>query len=83
MIIVPVGAELAVIAESAGSNTKPDVVVVEHKTLITTPVVEKNIEPAVIVQNVATQPITQSMPTNTSANTGGTKILALPFPARS
>ena len=75
---VPVGAELAVIAESAGSNTKPDVVVVEHKTLITTPVVEKNIEPAVIVQNVATQPITQSMPTNTSANTGGATIVSMP-----
>ena len=75
---VPVGAELAVIAESAGSNTKPDVVVVEHKTLITTPVVEKNIEPAVIVQNVATQPITQSMPTNTPANTGGATIVSMP-----
>ena len=75
---VPVGAELAVIAESVGSNTKPDVVVVEHKTLITTPVVEKNIEPAVIVQNVATQPITQSMPTNTSANTGGATIVSMP-----
>ena len=75
---VPVGAELAVIAESAGSNTKPDVVVVEHKTLITTPIVEKNIEPAVIVQNVATQPITQSMPTNTSANTGGATIVSMP-----
>ena len=75
---VPVGAELAVIAESAGSNTKPDVVVVEHKTMITTPVVEKNIEPAVIVQNVATQPITQSMPTNTSANTGGATIVSMP-----
>ena len=75
---VPVGAELAVIAESAGSNTKPDVVVVEHKTLITTPVVEKNIEPAVIVQNVATQPITQSMPTNTPANTGGAAIVSMP-----
>ena len=75
---VPVGAELAVIAESVGSNTKPDVVVVEHKTMITTPVVEKNIEPAVIVQNVATHPITQSMPTNTSANTGGATIVSMP-----
>jgi len=28
---VPVGAELAVIAESVGANAKPDVVVVEHK----------------------------------------------------
>ena len=75
---VPVGAELAIIVESEGSDTKPDVVVVEHKTLITTPVVEKNIEPAVIVQNVATQPITQSMPTNTSANTGGATIVSMP-----
>ena len=75
---VPVGAELAVIAESVGSNAKPDVVVVEHKTLITTPVVEKNIEPAVIVQNVVTQPITQSMPTNTSANTAGATIVSMP-----
>ena len=75
---VPVGAELAVIAESVGSNAKPDVVVVEHKTLITTPAVEKNIEPAVIVQNVVTQPITQSMPTNTSANTAGATIVSMP-----
>ena len=75
---VPVGAELAVIAESVGANAKPDVVVVEHKTLITTPVVEKNIEPAVIVQNVVTQPITQSMPTNTSANTAGATIVSMP-----
>jgi len=75
---VPVGAELAVIAESVGANAKPDVVVVEHKTLITTPVVEKNIEPAVIVQNVVTQPIAQSMPTNTSANTAGATIVSMP-----
>ena len=75
---VPVGAELAVIAESVGSNAKPDVVVVEHKTLITTPAVEKNIEPAVIVQNVVTQPITQSIPTNTSANAAGATIVSMP-----
>jgi pyruvate dehydrogenase E2 component (dihydrolipoamide acetyltransferase) len=75
---VPVGAELAVIAESVGSNAKPDVVVVEHKTMITTPVIEKNIEPAVIVPNIVAQPIIQSMPTNTSANTAGATIVSMP-----
>ncbi|MCX6449522.1 MAG: hypothetical protein NTV41_03260 [Actinobacteria bacterium] len=66
---VPVGAELAVIAESVDSNAKPDVVVVQPKPPITTPKVEKNIEPAVIVPNTVAQPIIQSMATNTSANT--------------
>ena len=75
---VPVGAELAVIAESVDSNAKPDVLVVEHKTLITTPVIEKNIEPAVIVPNIVAQPIIQSMPTNTSANTAGATIVSMP-----
>ena len=75
---VPVGAELAVIAESVDSNAKPDVVVVEHKTMITTPVIEKNIEPAVIVPNIVAQPIIQSMPTNTSANTAGATIVSMP-----
>ena len=75
---VPVGAELAVIAESVGSNAKPDVVVVQPKPPITTPKVEKNIEPAVIVPNIVAQPIIQSMATNTSANTAGATIVSMP-----
>ena len=75
---VPVGAELAVIAESVGSNAKPDVVVVQPKAPITTPKVEKNIEPAVIVPNIVAQPIIQSMATNTSANTAGATIVSMP-----
>ena len=75
---VPVGAELAVIAESVDSNAKPDVLVVQPKPPITTPKVEKNIEPAVIVPNIVAQPIIQSMPTNTSANTAGATIVSMP-----
>jgi len=75
---VLVGAELAVIAESVGSNAKPDVLVVQPKAPITTPKVEKNIEPAVIVPNIVAQPIIQSMPTNTSANTAGATIVSMP-----
>ena len=75
---VPVGAELAVIAESVDSNAKPDVVVVQPKPPITTPKVEKNIEPAVIVPNIVAQPIIQSMATNTSANTAGATIVSMP-----
>ena len=75
---VPVGAELAVIAESVGSNAKPDVLVVQPKAPITTPKVEKNIEPAVIVPNIVAQPIIQSMATNTSANTAGATIVSMP-----
>ena len=75
---VPVGAELAVIAESVDSNAKPDVLVVQPKPPITTPKVEKNIEPAVIVSNIVAQPIIQSMPTNTSANTAGATIVSMP-----
>ena len=75
---VPVGAELAVIAESVDSNAKPDVLVVQPKPPITTPKVEKNIEPAVIVPNIVAQPIIQSMATNTSANTAGATIVSMP-----
>ena len=75
---VLVGAELAVIAESVGSNAKPDVLVVQPKAPITTPKVEKNIEPAVIVPNIVAQPIIQSMATNTSANTAGATIVSMP-----
>ena len=75
---VLVGAELAVIAESVGSNAKPDVLVVQPKAPITTPKVEKNIEPAVIVPNIVAQPIIQSMATNTSANTTGATIVSMP-----
>ena len=75
---VPVGAELAVIAESVDSNAKPDVLVVQPKAPITTPKVEKNIEPAVIVPNIVAQPIIQSMATNTSANTAGATIVSMP-----
>ena len=75
---VPVGAELAVIAESVDSNAKPDVLVGQHKTPVNTPGVEKNIEPAVIVPNIVAQPIIQSMATNTSANTAGATIVSMP-----
>ena len=75
---VPVGAELAVIAESVDSNAKPDVLVVQPKPPITTPKVEKNIEPAVIVPNIVAQPIIQSMATNTLANTAGATIVSMP-----
>jgi 2-oxoglutarate dehydrogenase E2 component (dihydrolipoamide succinyltransferase) len=56
---VPVGAELAIIVESEGSDTKPDVVVVEHKTLITTPVVEQK---PVVVAPVEVAPVIEPKP---------------------
>lgn len=56
---VAVGAELAVILESEGSNSKPDVVVVEHKTLITTPVVEQK---PVVVAPVEVAPVIEPKP---------------------
>ena len=56
---VAVGAELAVIVESVGSNTKPDVVVVEHKTLITTPVVKQK---PVAVAPVEVAPVIEPKP---------------------
>jgi 2-oxoglutarate dehydrogenase E2 component (dihydrolipoamide succinyltransferase) len=56
---VAVGAELAIIVESEGSDTKPDVVVVEHKTLITTPVVEQK---PVVVAPVEVAPVIEPKP---------------------
>ena len=75
---VAVGAELAVIVESVGSNTKPDVVVVEHKTLITTPVVEPKpvavapveVAPVVVQKPVVVAPVVAPAPViNTQVNT--------------